>query len=315
MIRSVRCRMAILIVAMSPLVFFFRNDGVASSASLAPTGEITGPVAPKDQGAVHTERETLRAAARIASASDATFAQLATAADAGDVRAACTLGMLLELCVRRAASEEFGHHLLEGAASSDPGTQTELMLAARVQAIENAHRRYGNFCASLKPEESAQSHARMLQATRLGSSHAALRFFLSPQLKSGSGTLSLNRAADYNAHAVDGLHRAAEEGDALAMKYLFELLATGEYKDNEIALSVDVQRGKAIALGRAVLPVLHPPSAAVAREMLQKLEAHASPEEHREARLWSSRFRLDSGRSSLDALPDVTEHVSNCGTE
>ncbi|MBX3713342.1 MAG: hypothetical protein KF800_15380 [Lysobacter sp.] len=297
-----------LLLAASVISMLIGKNGPKSKASIASSGMVA-------ESDARSEHDAVRLAVNPPSAASPMFVQLSIAANAGDVRAACTLGMLLELCASREASEEFGRALLDGAASSSAGGRTELDIVARVQAIESAHRRYESFCASLGPAESAQSHARMLQAVRLGSPQAAVRFFLRPQLKTRSGALSLNRAADYSAHAIDGLQRAAERGNALAIYHLFMLLATGEFNSNEVALSADVQRGKAIALGRAILPVLDPPSAVVVREKLQTIETQASLEERREAGVWASRFTLAPAASSLDGLADVAEDVSRCDTE
>lgn len=315
MIRSGRGRIAALIVVSIVAALLLGIDGSTSRASNAQVDIAARPAAQEHKRAALPRPDAARPATRAANATEPTFAQLSAAADAGDVRAACTLGMLLEMCASRETSEDLGRTLLDGAASATPGGRTELDLTARVQAIESAHRRYENFCASLGPAESAQSHARMLQAVKLGSPQAALRFFLRPQLKTRSGALSLSRAGDYDEHAIKGLERAAERGDALAIYSLFTLLATGEFNSTDVALSTDVQRGKAIALGRTVLPVLDPPSAASARDLLQTLETQASPEERREGSMWASRYTLDPAASSLDGLADVAEDVSRCGTE
>lgn len=315
MMRLSRGGAVIPIVAAIIVVLLLDSGSSRSNAPMALDGMVGRTSAPEHRRVAHQKRDIVRVGDGPAGAAGPLFLRLSTAADAGDVRAACTLGMLLEMCANSTESEDVARSLLDAAASSESGGKDELLIMARVQSIENVQGLYRQFCESLGPVEAAQSHARMLQAVKLGSPHAAVRFFLQPELQTGSNAIYLTQATDHSRHAVDGLQRAAERGNALAMYTLFKLLATGEYSNNEVALNVDIQRGKAIALGRAVLPALNPYSAMATRELLQQLERQASHNERREAALWSSRFPLNPDASSLDGLPDIAEDVTHCGAQ
>jgi hypothetical protein len=241
-----------------------------------------------------------------------TFEQLASAADAGDARAACMLGTLITMCGYQDQGADFKEALLEGAAISEPGGETERISTGRVARMENARRKYESFCVSLTRQQRSQSFDRMLQASRLGSTRAAVRFFLQPPMRTETGGIALDRVEKYQRHAIDGLEQAALKGNGLAMYTLFDLLATGRFESNEVAFNSKVERGKAMALGRALLPILDPLTFALVSKSLRDIEAQASPRELEEARIWSSKFLVDPDQTNLDGLPNPAEEIEHC---
>lgn len=290
---------------------------VSHAKSAAPFGGSSNATAEKVVSAGSTpDSVPVRAVSRMSSLGDGvpTFKQLANAADAGDVRAACMLSTLMAMCAYQDQGDVFKEALLEGAAVSEPGDTTERMSTDRIARIESARQKYEPFCASLTRPQRSQSFDRMLQASRLGSARAALRFFLQPPLRSDAGGIALDRVEQYRDHAIDGLEKAALKGNGLAMVTLFDLLATGRFESNEVAFDSKVDRAKAIALGRAILPILDPITLDRVNKSLSDIEAQASPRELEEARLWSSRFRVDPDQASLDGLPNPAEDVEYCSS-
>jgi hypothetical protein len=241
-----------------------------------------------------------------------TFELLANAADAGDARAACMLGTLITMCGYQDQGADFKEALLEGAAISEPGGEAERISTGRVARMENARRKYESFCASLTSQQQSQSFDRLLQASKLGSARAAVRFFLKPPLRTQVGGLDFDRVEKYQRHAVENLEQAALKGNGLAMYSLFGLLATGRFESDEVAFNSKIERGKAMALGRALLPTLDPLTFDLVNKSLRDIEAQASPRELEEARLWSSKFLVDPDQTNLDGLPSAAEEIEHC---
>lgn len=239
-----------------------------------------------------------------------TFVGLSQAADRGDTRAACMLGTLLGMCNQLDKSIQIKDDLIDSATLSSPGGESERILATRASNIENALQKYASFCTSLDPQAKNQSFERMLQAVKLGSPRAAVRFFLQPQIKTEMGSISFDRAAQYQRYAIDGLNHAATRGNSTAMYYLFNLLATGHFENSEVVVSSQIERSKAIALGRAIAPTLDPITLSATQETLQKLERDASPRELSAAMDFS--FYIDPDANSLDGLPDPAEEIEHC---
>lgn len=244
-----------------------------------------------------------------------TFEQLARSADAGDARVACMLGTLIAMCEHQDRDDGFKNALLDGAAISESGSETVRVSTDRVARIEDARRKYESFCVSLTPQQQSQSFDRMLQASKLGSARAAVRFFLQPPMRTETGGIALDRVEKYQRHAVESLEQAALKGNGLAMYNLFGLLATGRFESNEVAFNSKIDRAKAIALGNAILPSLDPPTFAVVNKTLQNIEAEASLHELKAAQLWSSKFRVDPGQTSIDGLPSPAEEIEKCSAD
>lgn len=242
-----------------------------------------------------------------------TFEELSSQADAGNVRAACMLGMLLETCDAKSQSTELRNVFLDRAAEALPGSETERTLATRVELIDNALQRFEYLCASLSPDEKAQEFERMLQAVKLGSSRAAVRFFLQPQIKTKLGAISLTRAAQYEHHAIEGLQQASLKGNGQAMFNLFELLSAGSMQNSDVELTTRIDRGKAIALGRTISPFLDPPTFAATQKTLFSLQKSASIDELKQADVWQSKLRVIPDSVSPDGgLPDPSEEIERC---
>lgn len=227
------------------------------------------------------------------------FDDLAKAADAGDVAAACRLAWDLQRCHRLQAQAAIPEFLVEGAARAPQGSPEEGELIAEVMAARERLAGDRRVCAGLSADRLEQAAERMLQAARLGHPASQAMFASWPPFGPDLSLEEAELAIHHRDHAMALLRTAAASGEPAALFGLFHACHFGEIR--MLHGTVDVGRDPvcAMATALALRGFADRQTAADAGEVIRESVAILDMEDQQRARRRAAFYR-----ARFEGLPE-----------
>jgi len=161
---------------------------------------------------------------------DAVFDELADAADAGQVAAACRLAWDLQRCHRLEALAAIPGFYVEGAARAPAGSAQEDELIAEVVTAQESLAVDKQVCEGLPADRLKQAAGRMLQAARLGHPASQAMFASWPPFGLHVSVEEAELVVFHRDHAMQMLRTAAASGEPAALFGLFHACHFGEIR-------------------------------------------------------------------------------------
>lgn len=232
---------------------------------------------------------------------DAIFDDLAQAADAGHVAAACRLAWDLQRCHSLEARSGIPGFYVESAARAPGDSPEEDGLIAEAMAAQDRLARDERVCEGLSADELGQVAGRMLQAAQLGHPASQAMFAIWPPFGPDLSLEEAELALFHRDHAMDFLRKGAASGEPTALFGLFHACHFGEIRmlHGSIELGRDpvCAMATAIALREFADPRTVVDADLVIRESASALDPAGRQEAAKRAAFYRQRFL---GQSNFD---------------